>query len=98
MLERPGDARFELQITDVPHGQEDFIYGYCLFFKIHYRSYVMQGLLAYDEVVQWGHATSGILDNIRLQLNPFAGRVLVHEGDLDIAHLCSLKGAVGSTP
>ncbi len=27
MFKRPGSARFELQIVDVPHGQEDFIDG-----------------------------------------------------------------------
>jgi len=37
---------FELQIADVPHGQEDFIYGDSLLFEIQHRSYIMQGLLA----------------------------------------------------
>jgi len=38
-----------------------------------------------------------ILDNIRLQMNPFASRI-VHEGDFDVTHLCGFIGAVGSTP
>jgi hypothetical protein len=32
-LKRPGNARFELQIVDVPHGQEDVIDGDGLFFE-----------------------------------------------------------------
>ena len=88
---------FELQIIDVPHGQEDFIYGDGFFFKIQHRSYIMQGLLAYDKVVQRRRLALGILDNIRLQMNPFASRI-VHEGDFDVAHLCGFIGAVGSTP
>jgi len=38
VLERLVNAMFELQITDVPHGQEDFIYGDCFLFKIQRRS------------------------------------------------------------
>ena len=57
----------------------------------------MQGLLAYDKVIQWRHLASGIINNIRLQMNPFASRI-VHEGDFDVAHLCGFKGAIGSTP
>ncbi len=73
VLERLVDARFELQIIDVPHGQEDFIYGDCFFFKNQHRSYIMQGLLAYDKVIQRRCSSLGILDNVRLQMNPFAG-------------------------
>ena len=29
LLQRPRDARFLLQIIDIPHGQEDLIYGNC---------------------------------------------------------------------
>ena len=97
VLERLVDARFELQFIDVPHGQKDFIYGDHFFFKIQHRSYIMQGLFAFDKVVQWRRSSSGILDNIRLQMNPFAGRV-VHEGDLDVTHLGGFEGAIGSTP
>jgi len=61
VLERLVNAMYELQITDVPHGQEDFIYGDCLLFKIQHRSYIMQGLLAYDKVVQQRRLASGIL-------------------------------------
>ena len=46
----------------------------------------MQGLFAYGKVVQQWCSTSGILDNIRLQMNPFASRI-VHGGDLNVAHL-----------
>jgi len=97
VLERLVDAMFELQIIDVPHGQEDFIYGDGFFFQIQHRSYIMHDLFAYDKVVQWWRSTSRILENSRLQMNPFAIRI-VHEGDLDVAHLCGFKGAVGSTP
>jgi hypothetical protein len=44
----PGNARFELQVVDVPHGQEDFINGDCLFFDVQHGAYIMQGLLAND--------------------------------------------------
>ena len=57
MLERLVDARFDLQIIDVPHGQEDFIYGDGFVFKIHHRSYIMRDLFAYDKVVQWWSST-----------------------------------------
>ena len=97
MLEHLVNAIFELQIADVPHGQEDFIYGDCFLFEIQHRSYIMQGLLAYDKVVQRRHLALGILDNIRLQMNLFASRI-VHEGDFDVAHLCGFKGAIESTP
>jgi hypothetical protein len=33
LLECPGNARLELQIVDVPHGQEDFIDGDGHFFE-----------------------------------------------------------------
>ncbi len=34
LLERPGNARLELQIVDVPHGQEDFTNSDSLFFEV----------------------------------------------------------------
>jgi hypothetical protein len=34
--ERSGYTWFELQPSNVPHGQEDLVYGYCLFFEIQY--------------------------------------------------------------
>jgi hypothetical protein len=34
LLERPGNARLELQIVDVPHGQDDFINSDGLFFEV----------------------------------------------------------------
>ncbi len=43
-----GNARFELQIVDVPHGQEDVINGDGLFFEVQHCTYVMQGLFAND--------------------------------------------------
>ena len=57
VLERLVDAMFELQIFDVPHGQEDFIYGDGFVFKIQHRSYIMRDLFAYDKVVQWRSST-----------------------------------------
>jgi hypothetical protein len=44
----PRDASFELQIIDIPHGQEDLIYGDCLLLEIQHHSQVVQGLLAQD--------------------------------------------------
>jgi hypothetical protein len=40
-LKRPGNARFELQIVDVPHGQEDFINGDGPFFEVQHGAYIM---------------------------------------------------------
>ena len=40
---------------------------------------------------------ASILDNVRLQMNYFSVWV-VHKGYLNVAHLFSLNGAVGSTP
>ncbi len=47
-LKCPGNARFELQIVDVPHGQEDVINGDGPFFEVQHCTYIMQGLLAND--------------------------------------------------
>ncbi len=58
-LKRPGNARFELQIVDVFHGQEDFINGDGLFFEVQHSAYIMLGLLANDLVVQRRQASSG---------------------------------------
>jgi hypothetical protein len=35
------DARLELQIIDIPHGQEDFINGDGLFFEVQHGTYIM---------------------------------------------------------
>ncbi len=34
--ECPGNPRFELQINDVPHGLEDFVYSYCLLLEVQF--------------------------------------------------------------
>jgi hypothetical protein len=47
-LKRPGNARFELQIVDIPCGQEDVINGDGSFFEVQHCAYIMQGLLAND--------------------------------------------------
>ncbi len=48
MLQCFGYARFELLIGNFPHWQEDTIYGNGLFFEVQDRTYIVQGLLAYD--------------------------------------------------
>jgi hypothetical protein len=65
----PRDASFELQIIDIPHGQEDLIYGDCFFLEVQHHSQVVQGLLAQDWVVLWRHAIAGTLNSIRFQIN-----------------------------
>ncbi len=40
-LKCPGNARFELQIVDVPHGQEDVINGDGPFFEVQHCTYSM---------------------------------------------------------
>jgi hypothetical protein len=42
----PGNAWFELQDVDIPHGQEDIINGDGLFFEVQHCTNIMQGLLA----------------------------------------------------
>ncbi len=48
MLQCFGYARFELQIDNIPHWQEDTIYGNGFFFEVQDHTYIVQGLLAYD--------------------------------------------------
>ncbi len=40
-LKCPENARFELQIVDAPHGQEDFINGDGLFFEVQHVAYIL---------------------------------------------------------
>jgi hypothetical protein len=40
-LEHPGNARFELQAVDIPHGQEDIINGGGPFFEVQHGAYIM---------------------------------------------------------
>ncbi len=40
-LKRPRNARFELQVVDVPHGQENIINGDGLFFEVQHCTYIM---------------------------------------------------------
>jgi hypothetical protein len=35
--ECPDNPRFELQINNVPHGQEDLVYCYCLLLEIQFH-------------------------------------------------------------
>ncbi len=57
----------------------------------------MHGLLAYYEVIHWHLSLQAVLDNIQLKAYLFAGRVL-HERDVNVAHLVCYKGAIGSAP
>jgi hypothetical protein len=47
-LKRPGNARFELQVVDIPQGQEDIINGDSPFFEVQHGAYIMQGSFAND--------------------------------------------------
>jgi hypothetical protein len=47
-VKHPGNAGFELQVVDIPHGQEDIINGDGPFFEVQHGAYIMQGLLAND--------------------------------------------------
>ncbi len=44
--QRSGYARFELQADNIPHREEDTIYGNGLLFEVQYRPDIVQGLLA----------------------------------------------------
>jgi hypothetical protein len=37
----PVDAGLELQINNIPHGQEDTIYGYGLFLEVQIHTYIV---------------------------------------------------------
>ncbi len=74
---RPSNAGFELQIGDVPHGQEDLIYLYGLPFEVQNYPQVVQGLLANNEVIHWWLSPWVILHNIWLKENLLAGKVLL---------------------
>jgi hypothetical protein len=97
LLKYSGNARFELQVADIPHGQEDFINGDGLFFEVQHGAYIMLGLLVNDYVVQQWCACLGVLHYIRAKVHLFTGRVL-HEGELDITHLLGFEGAIESAP
>jgi len=47
-----GYARFELQVRNIPHWEEDIIYGNGLIFEVQYCPDLVQCLLADDEVIQ----------------------------------------------
>jgi hypothetical protein len=47
-LKCPGNTRFELQIIDGPHGQEDVINCDGPFFEVQHCAHIMQGLFADD--------------------------------------------------
>jgi hypothetical protein len=57
----------------------------------------VQGLLADNEVIHNRLFPQVILNNIRLKANLLAGGIF-HKGDLNINHLVSIKGAIGSAP
>jgi hypothetical protein len=57
----------------------------------------MHCLLAYYEVIHWRLFLWAVLNNVRLKVYLFAGRVF-HKGDFNVAHLICDKGAVGSAP
>jgi hypothetical protein len=40
-LKHPGNARFELQVVDIPHGQEDIINGDGPFFEVQHGANIM---------------------------------------------------------
>jgi hypothetical protein len=44
MLQCSGDARFDLQIKNIPHWQEDIIYGNGLFSEVQDCTYIVQVL------------------------------------------------------
>jgi len=39
------DARFDLQINNIPRGSEDTVYGNGLFSEVQNPTYIVQGLL-----------------------------------------------------
>jgi len=52
MPQRSGYARFELQVDNIPHREEDTIYENGLLFEVQYHPDIVQGLLANYQVIQ----------------------------------------------
>ncbi len=92
-LECPGNVWFELQIGNVPHGQEKLAYLYGLFLEVQYYPLVLQGLLVNYEVIHW----CLVLYNIWLKVDLLAGGVL-HKRDFNVTHIICDEGAIGSAP
>ncbi len=46
-----GNARFELQICDISHGQEDFVDLYGTLIEVQYNPQIVHGVFADDEVI-----------------------------------------------
>ena len=92
-----GDALFELQIGNISHGQEDFVYLYGTFLEVQYNPQLMHGAFVDDEVIHRCSEAWLILYNVRCKMHLFVARE-IHKGYFDVTHLVRDNGAVGSTP
>ena len=64
-----GYARFELQVDNIPHWEEDTIYGNGLLFEVQYCPDLVQCLLADDEVIQRCRSSCVVLYYVGGQMN-----------------------------
>ena len=62
-------ARFALQTDNIPHREEDTIYGNGLLFEVQYQLDVVQGLLANYQVIQRCHGSCVVLYYVGGQVN-----------------------------
>ncbi len=85
----PGNARFELQIGNVPHGQE--------FLSICINPSVVKGLLANYEVIHWRLVSRAVFYNRWMKADLHAGGVL-HKRGFNVTNLISNEGAIGIAP
>ncbi len=64
-----GYARFELQVRNIPHWEEDIIYGNGLLFEVQYCPDLVQCLLADDEVIQRCRSSCSVFYYVRGQMD-----------------------------
>ena len=64
-----GHARFELQVCNIPHREEDIIYGNGLLFEVQYSSDIVQCLLADYQVIQRCRSSRVVFYYVRGQVN-----------------------------
>ena len=64
-----GYARFELQVDNIPHREEDTVYCNGLLFEVQYCPDIVQGLLADYEVVHGCRSSCYVFYYVRGQMD-----------------------------
>jgi hypothetical protein len=95
-LKCSGNARFELQIVDVSHGQEDVINGDGPFFEVNTAPIPCKVCLPMIRSYNGFGPPLGY-STISGCRRTFFSKI-VNEGELNFIHLFCFKGAIGSAP